>query len=324
MNQQIQIYKDPEGNTQIEVQFENETVWLNQSQMVQLFNSSKANISEHLKQIFDSEELDRKATVRKTRTVQKEGTRSVSRLIDYFNLEVIISVGYRVNTKSGIQFRRWATSRLKDLLVNGYTLNEKRLAKKNQEVKVLKSGIQILSRAIENKAQEEGMDWLDIYAKGLEILDDYDHEALDKKGKTKRKATYPALVDYQQLVKVMRKEFDSDVFGKEKDQNFRSSIAQIEKGMGDTDFYPTLEEKAAMLLYLVTKNHSFVDGNKRIAAACFLYFLDVNRLMYNKYGEPILSNEALASLTLLVASSKPEEMETIRRLIVSVLNRNNS
>ena len=187
---------------------------------------------------------------------------------------------------------------------------------------MLKDGIHILSRVIEEKTNEVDNNWLHDFAKGLTLLDDYDHEQLDAKGLTKKEAQYPSNSDYEELVTQMRTEFDSDVFGKEKDDNFKSSLAQIAKGFGENDFYPTLEEKAATLLYLVTKNHSFVDGNKRIAAACFLKFLEANNMLYNKENKPIIGNNSLASLTLFIASSKPEEMETVKRLVISVLNRN--
>jgi len=319
---EIVIYQDSNNQIELNVQLEGETVWLTQAQMVALFESSKANISEHITNILDSAELDEEPTVRKFRTVRQEGKREVKRNVTHYNLDMIISVGYRVNSTRGIQFRKWATSKLGELLVKGYVLNEKRLAQKEQEVKVLRSGIQILGRAIEQNAQEEGYAWLDTYAKGLGLLDDYDHESLDKSGISKQKTTYPKLEDYYNMVGAMKAEFDSDVFGKEKDENFQSSVTQISKGMGEEDFYPTIEEKAAMLLYLITKNHSFVDGNKRIAAACFLLFLEKNNLLYTANESPIISNEALAALTLYIASSKPEEMETVKRLIISVLNRN--
>ena len=231
-------------------------------------------------------------------------------------------MGYRVNSKRGTQFRQWATSRLKDYLTKGYVINEKRLAQKQQEVIELKTGIQILSRAIEEKATTEGFEWLQQYAKGLTLLDDYDHERLDTKGLTLQTVKYPQRNDYQKLIDQMKAEFDSSVFGLEKDQGFESAISQISKGYGKEDFYPSLEEKAAMLLYLIIKNHAFADGNKRIAAACFLMFLEYNRMLTNKEGELIISNEALASLTLFVATSKPEEMEIVKNLIISVLNRN--
>lgn len=166
------------------------------------------------------------------------------------------------------------------------------------------------------------LEWLNHFAKGLELLDDYDHENLDKKGLSKRKANYPELSEYQKVIGSMRSDFESGVFAKEKDGSYESAVAQISKGFGEEDFYPTLEEKAATLLYLIVKNHGFVDGNKRIAAACFLFFLQSNDLLQNSEGISIISNDALASLTLFIASSKPEEMDTVKKLVISVLNRN--
>ncbi len=240
MSQQIQIYQDPNGQMQIEVQFEQETVWLTQAQLVVLFSSSKANISEHIKHIYASGELDKLATVRKFRTVRLEGNRSVSRDLIHYNLDLIISVGYRVNTKQGTQFRIWATSKLKELLVKGYAINRKRLAEKEQELKVLKDGIHILKRAWSDKPTDT-KEWLESFARGLSLLDDYDHENLDAKGNTIKETNYPSLEEYLALVEMMRKEFDSAVFGKEKDEGFQSSIAQIGKGIGEKDFYPSLE-----------------------------------------------------------------------------------
>lgn len=317
---QIVIYQSEDGTTQLQVNLQDDTIWLTQSQIVDVFNSSKANISEHIKHIFSSGELSELSTVRKFRTVQQEGNRLVTRNRAHYNLDIIISVGYRVNSLRGTQFRIWANSILKDHLVKGYTINQKRLAQKEQEIQVLKNGIQILNRVIVDKTADN--QWLTVFAKGLSLLDDYDHEALDTKGLTTKEAHFPSLTDYQQLINEMLTEFDSDVFGKAKDKSFESSIAQIQKGFGNKDFYASIEEKAAMLLYLVVKNHSFVDGNKRIAAACFLKFLQQNKLLFNSNNQPIISNDTLASLTLFIASSKPEEMETVKRLVISVLNRN--
>jgi len=319
---EIVIYEDSDNQIELHVQLENETVWLTQKQMSELFDTTPQNITMHLKSIFSDGELDENSTCKDFLQVRQEGSRMVKRKQQHYSLDAILSVGYRVKSKRATQFRKWATTKLKEFLVQGYAINEKRLAQKEQEVKVLKSGIQILSRAIEHKATEAGYDWLDTFAKGLGLLDDYDHESLDKKGISTKETSYPDLKEYYQMVDAMRAEFDSDVFGKEKDDNFKSSVAQISKGMGAKDFYPSLEEKAATLLYLITKNHSFVDGNKRIAAACFLLFLEHNKLLYVSDDTLIISNEALAALTLYIASSKPEEMETVKRLIISVLNRN--
>jgi len=317
MENLIEIYQGNDGQTQIEVKFEQETVWLSQEQLVELFHRDQSVISRHIRKIFKEGELDEKSNM------QKMHIASSDKPVAFYNLDVIISVGYRVKSQQGTQFRQWATQRLKDFLVQGYAINERRLSQKQQEVQTLKDGIRILSRAIEQKAQDQNLDWLNQFAKGLELLDDYDHENLDKKGLSKRQANYPELSDYKKVILAMRSDFESGVFGREKDRSFESSVAQISKGFGEEDFYPTLEEKAATLLYLIVKNHGFVDGNKRIAAACFLLFLQSNDLLHNREGISIISNDALASLTLFIASSKPEEMETVKKLVISVLNRNN-
>ena len=321
MENQIQIFQGIDNKINVEVRFEEETVWLTQGQLIELFDSSKANISEHIKSIFQSNELDESATVRKFRTVQTEGKRNIERLRLHYNLDVIISVGYRVNSKKGTQFRKWATQQLKEYLVQGYIVNQQRLAQKNQELIFLHDGIRILSRAIEEASENESFFWLNTFRKGLQLLDDYDHEQLDTKGLSLSTASYPTLEEYMLIVKQMKKEFESDVFAKIKDEGFISAVNQIAQGFGEEDIYPSLEEKAAMLLYMIIKNHPFVDGNKRIAAACFLLFLERNKLLNKLSGASVISNEALASITLFVASSKTEEMETVKRLVVSVLNR---
>lgn len=311
---EIIIYKTDKNQIQVEVQVDKDTVWLNQAEITLLFERDQSVISRHINNVFKEAELDKKSNMQKMHIANSD------KPVAYYSLDVIISVGYRVKSKQGTQFRIWANSILKDYLVKGYSINEKRLAQKEQEVQILKNGINILSRAIEEKTEDN--EWLAVFAKGLSLLDDYDHEQLDAKGLTKREASYPSLEDYQKIINQMLAEFDSDVFGKEKDKSFQSSVAQIAKGFGEDDFYPTLEEKATMLLYLIVKNHSFVDGNKRIAAACFLKFLQQNNMLFNSQQQPLISNDTLASLTLFTASSKPEEMETVKRLVISVLNRN--
>jgi death-on-curing family protein len=259
----------------------------------------------------------------KESNMQKVHIANSDKPVAIYSLDVIISVGYRVKSIRGTQFRQWATKRLKDYLIEGVAINEQRLAQKNKEIQVLHDGIRILSRAIEDQASNnEDYAWLHQFSVGLQLLDDYDHESLDEKGKHTNGAEYPAMAEYVVLVDKMRSEFNSDVFGKEKDGGFDSAVNQIRQGFGEQEVYPSIEEKAAMLLYLVVKNHAFVDGNKRIAAACFLLFLERNGLLYTDSGQHIISNEALASLTLFVAASKADEMETVRRLLVSVLNRN--
>ncbi|MDB2385106.1 virulence RhuM family protein [Polaribacter sp.] len=317
---EILIYQSNDGKSQLKVSLQDDTIWLTQKQLSELFQTTIPNINMHLKNIFNEGEQMEKATIKESLIVQLEGKRKVKRKQIVYNLEIIISIGYRINSFRATQFRQWATQTLKDHLVKGYTINKNRLAQKEQEVQILKNGITILNRVIEEKSTDN--EWLSVFAKGLSLLDDYDHEQLDAKGLTKREADYPSLEDYQKIINQMLAEFDSDVFGKEKDKSFQSSVAQIAKGFGEDDFYATLEEKATMLLYLIVKNHSFVDGNKRIAAACFLKFLQQNKMLFNSQEQPIISNDTLASLTLFIASSKTEEMETVKRLVISILNRN--
>ena len=315
MENKIEIYQNNEGII-LNVQLSNETVWLSQEQITHLFERDQSVISRHLANVFKEGELDKESNMQKMHIANSD------KPIWLYSLDVIISVGYRVKSIRGTQFRQWATKRLKDYLIEGVAINEKRLEQKNKEIQVLHDGIRILSRAIEEKAIAEDFGWLNQFSIGLQLLDDYDHEALDAKGIHSKTANYPGQAEYMELVELMRAEFNSDVFGKEKDGGFDSAVNTIKQGFGEQDVYPTLEEKAAMLLYLVVKNHAFVDGNKRIAAACFLLFLERNSMLYNSAGQTIISNEALASLTLFVASSKAEEMETVRKLLISVLNRN--
>ena len=320
MEDQIAIYKSPEG-IEVAIVFNEDTVWATQRQMAELFNTTPQNITLHLKRIYEEEEIAESATCKEYLQVQKEGKRNVKRRQLIYNLDAILSVGYRISSVRGTQFRQWATQRLKDYLVQGYAINEKRLAEKQQQVEYLKTGIRILNRAITQQATEADSQMLQIFAKGLELLDDYDHEKLDAKGKTIRQTVYPDVKAYLAVISKMKSAIASDLFAKPKDKGFESSVKQIAQSFGNEDLYKSIEEKAATLLYLIVKNHSFVDGNKRIAAACFLHFLEKNDLLYAEDQSPIISNEALAALTLFVATSKPEEMETVKQLIISILNR---
>ena len=318
MENQIEIYTTSDNETAVEVRFDQETVWLNRNQLSLLFDRDVKTIGKHVNNVFKEGELDEKSVVANFATTAADGK---TYQVAHYNLDVIISVGYRVKSQRGTQFRQWATKRLKDYLVQGYAINEKRLEQKQQEVRHLKDGIRILSRAIEDKAEGEDFGWLNLYAAGLRLLDDYDHETLDRKGKTDATVNYPSYEDYIAMVDQMRGDFDSAVFGQERGDGFKSAIEQIRQVFGKKELYPTFEEKVATLLYLIVKNHAFTDGNKRIAAACFLMFLQNN----NRLGPGenlVISNEALASLTLFVAVSKPDEMETVKQLIISILNRN--
>ncbi len=324
-NSGIEIYHSSDGQTEIEVTFDNETVWLNQEQLSQLFERDRTVIGRHIRSIFSEGELVEEVVCADFAHTTQHGAikgKTQTKKAKYYNLDVIISVGYRVKSVRGTQFRQWSSQRLKDYLIKGYSVNQKRLEQTSQELQVLRSGIRILGRAIEDKSQAQDAEWLSQFEKGLKLLDDFDHEMLDSTGLTKGRTVYPTREDYQLLISQMKTEFNSDVFAIEKDHGFISAVNQISKGFEDQDFYPTIEEKAATLLYLVTKNHAFVDGNKRIAAACFLLFLEKNGMLSGKDGRTIISNEALASITLFVATSKPDEMEAVKKLIVSILNRN--
>ncbi|WP_052507452.1 virulence protein RhuM/Fic/DOC family protein [Desulfonatronovibrio magnus] len=270
MENRVEIYRESDGQTQIKVTFDQDTVWLDAHQVAQLFGVQRPAIVKHISNIYKSCELDKQATCSILEQVASDGKK---RKMNLYNLDVIISVGYRVNSIRATQFRQWATKRLKDYLLHGYAINEKRLSQKHQEVRQLKDGIRILSRAIEEKAGDTDFEWLKLYASGLRLLDDYDQERLDTKGDTRAAVAYPSYEEYQAVIRQMRKDFGSQVFGQEQGPGFKSAVEHIRQGFGNQDLYPSFEEKAATLLYLIVKNHAFVDGNKLIAAASFLLFL---------------------------------------------------
>lgn len=322
---EIVIYTSEDGSISLDTKLENDTIWLTQDMIVTLFNSSKANISEHISHIFQEEELDRETTVRKFRTVRKEGSRNVSRNLEYYNLDMIIAVGYRVNSKIATKFRKWATNTLREYLTKGYVINEKMLKAQRNKIQTLQSTVSLLTRSIQNQIStvdqaQDVANILDNFAKGLDLLDDFDHKTLDTKGKSQKESVVISESEFLKVIDKMKSEFASDVFANPKDGSFASSVNQIYQTFGGNDCYPTLEEKAAMLLYLITKNHSFSDGNKRIAASCFLYFLNKNNMLY-KNNLPIIDNGTLFALTLLIAESKPSEMEIMKQIVVSVLNK---
>ena len=322
---EIIIYTSEDGSISLDTKLENDTIWLTQDMIVTLFNSSKANISEHISHIFQEEELDRESTVRNFRTVRKEGSRNVSRNLEYYNLDMIIAVGYRVNSKIATKFRKWATNTLREYLTKGYVINEKMLKDQQCKIQTLQSTVSLLTRSIQNQIStvdqaQDVANILDNFAKGLDLLDNFDHKTLDTKGVTQKEAVVISESEFLKVIDKMKSEFASDVFANPKDGSFASSVNQIYQTFGGNDCYPTLEEKAAMLLYLITKNHSFSDGNKRIAASCFLYFLNKNNMLY-KNNLPIIDNGTLFALTLLIAESKPSEMEIMKQIVVSVLNK---
>ncbi|MDO4219212.1 MAG: virulence protein RhuM/Fic/DOC family protein [Synergistaceae bacterium] len=324
-NNNLIIYKNEDGNIDISVKLENETIWLTQKTMAELFECSTDNISLHLKNIYQEEELNKNATTEDFSVVQIEGNRQVNRTKTFYNLDAIIAVGYRVNSKRATQFRIWATNVLRSYLTKGYAVNERQLKQEQAKVKSLQDTINLLSRSLNNQVEnldeaKQVAQILNNFATGLDLLDDFDHKTLETKGKTTREAVVIEEAEYLKVIKEMKAEFASDVFANPKDGSFASSINQIYQTFGGEELYPTLEEKAAMLLYLITKNHSFSDGNKRIAASCFLYFMEKNKMLYQD-DTPIIDNATLFSLTLLIAESNPSEMETIKNVVVSVLNR---
>ena len=322
---EIIIYTSEDGSISLDTKLENDTIWLTQKQMAELFNVKTPAINKHLNNIYNEGELDKISTVSILEIVQKEGNRDISRKIAFYNLDAVISVGYRVNSSRATQFRIWATNTLREYLTKGYVINEKMLKAQQNKIQTLQSTVSLLTRSIQNQIStvdqaQDVANILDNFAKGLDLLDDFDHKTLDTKGKSQKESVVISESEFLKVIDKMKSEFASDVFANPKDGSFASSVNQIYQTFGGNDCYPTLEEKAAMLLYLITKNHSFSDGNKRIAASCFLYFLNKNNMLY-KNNLPIIDNGTLFALTLLIAESKPSEMEIMKQIVISVLNK---
>ena len=319
---QIAIYQAEDGQTEIEVKLVDETIWLSQKQMAELFEKDSDTIGLHLKNIYNTGELEQKATTEKYTVVQKEGNRNVKRRIQFYNLDAIISVGYRVNSKKGTEFRIWATKLIKQHIQFGYSVNKKRL----EELKTSISLIQTASKSNElsSTQSKEIIQVLTEFALGLDILDGYDHQNLKIEG-ISNKSNYR--INYEEAKKAITtlkiKYGGSDLFGNEKDESFKSSIATIDQTFDGQDLYPSIEEKAANLLYFVVKNHSFTDGNKRIAAWLFVWYLNQNGHLYSKSGKTRIANNALAAMTLMVALSKPEEKDLIIMVIINSINKGN-
>lgn len=322
---EIIIYTSEDGKISLDTKLENNTIWLTQKDMAELFGVKTPAINKHLNNIYQEGELSQDATISILEIVQKEGKRNVKRQTAFYNLDAIISVGYRVNSSRATQFRIWATNVLKEYLTRGYAINEKLLNDKQEKIKTLQTTVSLLTRSLTNQIEslddaQQVAKILDNFAKGLDLLDNFDHKTLDVKGSTQKEAVIIPVKEFLSVINKMKSEFASDVFANPKDDSFESSVNQIYQTFGGNDCYPTLEEKAAMLLYLITKNHSFSDGNKRIAASCFLYFLEKNGILY-KNNLPIIDNGTLFVLTVLIAESNPIEMETMKQIVVSVLNR---
>ena len=324
---EIIIYRAEDNTVQLDVRMENETVWLTQKQIAELFGVKKAAVSKHIANIFSQEELNPVATVSKMETVQIEGKRTIVRYLDFYNLDMILSIGYRVNSKRAIAFRQWSTKILKEFIIKGYAINEKI---RREQLSDLRQLVQIVGRTVQSKAvesEDETQAIFDVvldYTYALDTLDNYDYERLTVKETTPEERFHATYENAMQTISALREKFGgSTLFGNEKDDSFKSSIGQIYQTFGGSDLYPSVEEKAAMLLYLVTKNHSFSDGNKRIAATLFLWFLNNNGILYREDGTKRLADNTLVALTLMIAESRTEEKDTMVKAVVNLINQKN-
>lgn len=307
---EIVLFESSDGAVSLDVQTDHETVWLSLNQISSLFDRDKSTISRHIKNVYEDRELDEGSTVALIATVQNEGDRTVEREVQYYNLDVIISVGYRVKSQRGVEFRRWATDVLRRYIIDGRAENVLRLQQLSQAVS-------LLERISDNLDTSQVLEIVKSYAPALDLLDDYDHQCVQKPGGNV--ATY--VLDYDECKKIistLRFNDESDLFGVEKDDSFKSSIATIYQSFGGQDLYPSVQEKAANLLYFIVKNHSFHDGNKRIAATIFLYFLEKNGLLY-KDDQKVVSDSALVATTIMIAESKPAEKEIMVSLVMNFL-----
>ena len=318
----IVIYQTNDGETSIDVKFQDETAWLSQAQMSELFQKDRTVIGRHISNIFKEGELERETTCAKFAHVGND-QQYVTTL---YNLDVIISVGYRVKSKRGTQFRIWANKVLKQYLLQGYAVNERIVSQKYDELSQL---VKVLGRTIQNqeKLTEDSRSLLDVvvdYTYALDTLDRYDYQELKIEETTEKEAFHATYDNAMEVIRELHRKFGgSNLFGNEKDDSFKSSIGQIYQTFGGVDLYPSVEEKAAMLLYLVTKNHSFSDGNKRIAATLFLWFLNRNGILYNEDGTKRIADNTLVALTLMIAESRTEEKDTMVKVIVNLINKNN-
>ena len=327
---EIIIYRAEDNTVQLDVRMENETVWLTQDQMAQLFDRNRTVIGRHISNIFSEGELDESLSCAKFAHNKNYGRRAgFSKEVEtkIYNLDVIISVGYRVKSQRGVQFRQWANRILKDYLVKGFAVNEKL---RREQLSDLRQLVQIVGRTVQSKAVESADETQAIfdvvldYTYALDTLDNYDYERLTVKETTPEERFHATYENAMQAIAALREKFGgSTLFGNEKDDSFKSSIGQIYQTFGGKDLYPSVEEKAAMLLYLVTKNHSFSDGNKRIAATLFLWFLNNNGILYREDGTKRLADNTLVALTLMIAESRTEEKDTMVKVVVNLINQKN-
>jgi prophage maintenance system killer protein len=320
-NNQIIIYQTDDDQTQLDVRLENETVWLTTQQMAMLFDREESNIRRHVINVFKEGEL------KKENNVHFLHVNGVKKPVPFYNLDIIISVGYRVKSQRGVQFRQWANRVLKQYLIKGYAINERL---RHEQISELRQLVQVVSRTLQHREQEntiETQDLLDVvvdYTYALDTLDNYDYERLTIDQTTKNASFHATYENAMEQIQRLRDKFGASVlFGNEKDDSFKSSIGQIYQTFGGEELYPSVEEKAAMLLYLVTKNHSFSDGNKRIAATLFLWFLNNNKILYNSDGSKRIADSTLVALTLMIAESKTEEKDVMVKVVVNLINQRN-
>ena len=322
---EIIIYTTPDGKETFEVNLKEETVWLDAHQLARLFKRDRSVIVRHINNVYSTNELDKKSTCAKIAQVAQDGKK---RQMLIYNLDTIISVGYRVNSKRGTQFRIWATNVLKEHLIKGYTINEKRMREDRAKLKEFQKTSRIMERLLQNKALDstEATGLLKVildYQKALHLLDEYDFQKLEIKKVTTQEKFRISYQRARQELDRLKAHYPSTLFGLEKDQSFSGSIGAIYQTFNGQDLYPSIEEKAAHLLYFVVKNHSFIDGNKRIAASLFLWFLNENGILYNEDGSKRLADNALVALTLLIAESRAEEKDTMAKVVVNLINQNN-
>ena len=325
----IVLYSDKGRKVRLEVQLEKDTVWLSQKQMADLFGKDIKTINEHIANLYREGELKKRATIRKFRIVQNEAGRTVARVINLYELNVVISVGYRVKSVNGTRFRIWATNTLRQHLIDGYTINQQALKAREEKFIALQRAIKLIETVKARKPLEyrEALGLLDVirdYSRALSLLDDYDHGRVTVTGGSPGagfRLTYDLALKAVSGLK--GGEHAGGLFGLEKDKSFASSIESIYQTFSGKDLYPSAEEKAAHLLYFIVKNHSFADGNKRIGAALFLWFMEKNRLLYRADVSKRLADNALVALTLMIAESSPRDRDLIVRLVVNLINRDN-